>query len=297
MMSNALGWTLVHSLWEGALIALLLVMALSLVRSSRGRYALASIAMIGVLATFCGTFARLMTNQPSPYSSIIRPGSHAGYAASAQGAHMTERSLAADVIPWLTPCWIAGVIVFHLHLLASWLAGRRLRRRGVCGAPDVWQERLSQLARRIRLAAPVTLLESALANVPVVLGYLRPVILVPAGLLSGMPAQQMEAILLHELAHILRRDYLVNLLQTIVEGFLFYHPAVWWISGVIRTERENCCDDLVVAISGEPREYAAALAALEQTRWATADAVAANGGNLMKRIRRLLYPLEAPRPC
>jgi GWxTD domain-containing protein len=132
--------------------------------------------------------------------------------------------------------------------------------------------------------------------VPFVVGYLRPVILVPVGLLAGMPAQQIEAILLHELAHVRRRDYLVNLMQTVVEGFLFYHPAVWWISGVIRTERENCCDDLVVSTSGDAHQYATALAALEQSRWAANTAVlAADGGNLMKRVRRLLYPLEAPR--
>ena len=131
-----------------------------------------------------------------------------------------------------------------------------------------------------------------------VVGYLRPVILVPVGMLTGMPANQVEAILLHELAHIRRHDYLVNLVQTVVEGFLFYHPAVWWISGVLRAERENCCDDLVVAANGNAPEYAAALTALEQSRWASHDAaLAATGGNLMQRIRRLLYPRENLRPA
>ncbi len=144
----------------------------------------------------------------------------------------------------------------------------------------------------------MALLESSLAEVPVVVGYLRPAILLPVGMLAGMPASQIEAILLHELAHIRRHDYLVNLFQTVVEGFLFYHPAVWWISGVIRAERENCCDDLVVAANGNAPEYAAALTALEQSRWAAHDAaLAATGGNLMKRIRRLLYPRENPRPA
>ena len=130
-----------------------------------------------------------------------------------------------------------------------------------------------------------------MANVPVVIGYLRPVILVPVGMLAGMPASQIETILLHELAHIRRRDYLVNLMQTMVESFLFYHPAIWWISGVIRAERENCCDDLVVAASGDAHEYAAALTALEQNRWAAQEAaLAATGGNLVKRVRRMLNP-------
>jgi GWxTD domain-containing protein len=111
------------------------------------------------------------------------------------------------------------------------------------------------------------------------------------GLLAGLPAAQIEAILLHELAHIRRCDYLVNLLQRAVEGLLFYHPAVWWISSVIRAERENCCDDAAVAISGNAHEYAVALATLEQNRWPGHEpAMAATGGNLVERIRRLLYP-------
>ena len=152
------------------------------------------------------------------------------------------------------------------------MAAGRVRDRGVCRAPDPWPQRLQHLAARLRVSQPVALLETCLADVPVVVGYLRPVILVPVGMLAGMP----------ELAHILRRDYLANLLQTVVEGFLFYHPAIWWISIVVRAERENCCDDLVVEASGDAREYAAALAALEQTRWA-ADraALAATGGSLV----------------
>ncbi len=140
------------------------------------------------------------------------------------------------------------------------------------------------------------LLESCLAEVPVVIGYLRPAILLPVGLLAGLPAAQVEAILLHELAHIRRHDYLVNLVQMFVEGLLFYHPAVWWLSAVIRAERENCCDDVVVATQGDAYGYAAALAALEERRAVSGDAVlAANGGSLVKRIRRLLAPPEGPR--
>jgi GWxTD domain-containing protein len=206
------------------------------------------------------------------------------------------RHRAADFLPWLAPFWILGVAIFHLRSLASWMAARRLRRTGVCLAPDHWRERLDRLRARVRLSRPVTLLESCLAEVPVVIGYVRPAILMPVGLLAGLPVGQVEAILLHELAHIRRYDYLVNLLQAAVEGFLFYHPAVWWISGLIRAERENCCDDLVVATHGDAHEYAAALAALEQIRWSASEAVpAATGGDLMQRIRRLLNRPEAPR--
>ena len=296
MIRLALGWTIVHSLWEGAIVALALAGALSVMRGSRARYAAACLAMLGILGGFGLTLSREMQAGPSTAVTTplrMPPVPLDGWdRLRGVSAHLGM----TDVLPWLAPIWIAGVILFHLYSLVSWLAVQRMRRRGVCCAADVWQQRLTRLRERLRLSTPVMLLESSLAGVPVVIGCLRPVILVPVGMLAGMSAGQAEAILLHELAHIRRRDYLVNLLQTVVEGFLFYHPAVWWIAGVIRAERENCCDDLVVSLSGDAHEYASALATLEETRWAANDvALAANGGNLMKRIRRLLYPLEAPR--
>ena len=252
--------------------------------------------MLGMLAGFGVTLSRAMREgaaTPVRAAPRLRPPPVDG----GERAHRSAAEIsAAKVAPWLTPFWLAGVIAFQLHSLVSWVAARRMLRRGVCSVPDVWEARFVRLRERLRISTTVALLESCLADVPVVIGYLRPVVLVPVGMLAGMPAAQIDAILLHELAHVRRRDYLVNALQTVVEGFLFYHPAVWWISGVIRAERENCCDDLVVATSGDAREYAAALAALEQTRWAAHDAaLAVTGGNLMKRIRRLLNPLDAPR--
>jgi GWxTD domain-containing protein len=297
---KALGWTLLHSLWEGAIIALALAAALYAIRSPRARHAAACLALAGMLAGFGLTLGRLMLQQPIGDSAAATIG---GLEATSNGLveqwrtvkSQTERR-AADLLPWLAPFWMAGVVIFHLRSVACWMAARRLRRTGVCCAPDFWQQRLNQLGARLRLSRPVALLESCLADVPVVLGYASPVILMPVGLLAGLPAGQIESILLHELAHIRRYDYLVNLLQTFVEGFLFYHPAVWWISGVIRAERENCCDDLVVATTGDAHEYAVALAALEQNRWSAREAaLAATGGNLVKRIRRLLYQPEGPR--
>ena len=126
------------------------------------------------------------------------------------------------------------------------------------------------------------------------MGHLRPLILMPVGLLTGLPAVQIESFLLHELAHIRRYDYLVDIVQTSVESLLFYHPLVWWISRVIRSEREDCADDIAVGVSGDPREYAGALVALEESRWCESEAaLAATGGNLMKRVRRLLNSRKA----
>jgi uncharacterized protein (TIGR03435 family) len=141
----------------------------------------------------------------------------------------------------------------------------------------------------------VPLLISALVQVPTVVGWLRPVVLVPVGALGGLPAEYLEALLLHELAHIRRHDYLVNMLQSVAEALLFYHPAVWWVSGHIRAERELCCDDVAVSISGNPITYARALAHLESCRPShLSAALAANGGSLADRIARLLGQSRPP---
>src|SRR5207249_2224703 len=133
---------------------------------------------------------------------------------------------------------------------------------------------LCRLARRVQVPRPVRLLVSAIVQVPTVIGELRPIILMPIGALSGLPPDQVEGLLLHELAHIRRHDYLVNIFQSIVEALLFYHPGVWWISGHIRRERELCCDDLAVSVIGDVLTYARALAELESFRPAHANTIA-----------------------
>ena len=237
--AKALGWTLVHSLWEGAAVALTLAVVLGLTRSSRVRYWAACFAMIALLVGFGATYSRVM-----PRDAGVAPKAPIAVAVTlpADDVPISKTGTPwefANLLPWLAPAWIAGVLLFQLRCLASWMAAGKLRRRGVCGVSEAWIERLDGLRARLRLARPVMLLESCFLDVPVVIGHLRPAILMPVGLLAGLPVAQIESILLHELAHIRRADYLVNLMQTLVEGLLFYHPAVWWISHVMRTERKT----------------------------------------------------------
>jgi GWxTD domain-containing protein len=293
--AKALGWTLLHSLWEGAAIALALALVLGIARSSRVRYGAACLAMVAMLIGFGGTFWRLA---PLERSAVITRAHDLPLPANAAtddkpSPHAGASWDASDFLPWLAPAWMLGVLLFQLRCLASWAAAGRMRGTGICGAPEAWTIALDRLRARLKLTQPVMLMESCLAEVPVVIGHLRPVILMPVGLLAGLPAGQIESILLHELAHISRADYLVNLVQTFFEGLLFYHPAAWWISRVIRAERENCCDDLVVETSGNALEYASALAALAELRTREV-ALAATGGNLVERIRRLLARPERP---
>ncbi len=287
---HALALALFHFLWEGAAIAAVLALALLVLKSSRARYAAACLALAAMPLAAAFTFFRVLPEQGYRTASLVLP---------PRPDAMPDAPVSpppfdpATLLPYAVPVWFAGVLLLHTRTLAGWAAARRLRRSGVCAPPAEWQSRLVGLAARMRLAKPVALLESCRVDAPLVAGYLRPVILVPLDLLSGMPAGQVEAILLHELAHIRRRDYLVNLVQAVTENLLFYHPAVWWVSGIIRSEREHCCDDLVVAVQGNARDYAAALTALETRRGAAQPALAATGGNLMIRIRRLL---DRPEP-
>jgi GWxTD domain-containing protein len=296
-IAEALSKTLFHFLWEAALIALALAVAIHVIRPSSAsiRYALACAGMLAMVVAFGVTMAWFW-----PHSSSVTIQSNAPHLQVPPPVPLTWPERVPRGAPstpnWIVLSWMLGAALLSFRSLIAWMAALRLRRSGVCAADEVWRKRLTQLGEQIRVSRPVILLESCLTDVPVVVGFLRPVILVPAALFTGFPPDQLELILIHELAHIRRCDYLANLLQSIVEDVLFYHPAVWWVSSVMRAERENCCDDIVVAETRNARGFATALAALEQNRWTAHEAaLAANGGHLMNRVRRLLEGHDRPR--
>lgn len=202
------------------------------------------------------------------------------------GARITGALDAA--LPWMTVGWALGVFGLSVWHLGGWAQLQRLRRRMVEPVGADIRTRVASLAERIGVTRTVETLQSALVAVPAVVGHFKPVILLPASALTGLSPEQIEAILAHELAHIKRCDYMVNMLQTAVEILGFYHPGVWWVSRVIRVERENCCDDIAVAVCQDRVTYARALAAMEEVRGHGRLAVAASGASLFDRIRRLL---------
>jgi GWxTD domain-containing protein len=288
-LTNALAMALVHFLWEGAALALLLVPFQR--ASARVRYAVACAVFFAMPLAFGVTLLRLWESPAVAARHIVVP--HLAAAPDATASAPATAAAAGPIWHWLAPIWMAGVAIFYLRSFIAWMSARRMQNTGVVHATSDWQQRFLGLRARAGVSRAVALVESCLTEVPVVIGYFRPVILLPAGMATGLSTDQVEALLLHELAHIRRHDYLVNLLQTAVEGLLFYHPAVWWVSHVIRTEREHCCDDAVVAQRGDARGYAGALAALEMLR-APETALAATGGSLVRRVRRLLRQPEGP---
>jgi beta-lactamase regulating signal transducer with metallopeptidase domain len=200
--------------------------------------------------------------------------------------------------PWLPEIvlvWLAGVVLAAFRPLWSWHTVRRLRTRGISPVSEAMQGVLKRTATRLRVARAVEVLQSALVTAPVVVGYFRPVVLLPLCVVTGLPERQLELILAHELAHIRRHDYLVNVLQTLAETLFFYHPALWWLSRQIRIERENCCDDVAMGTVGSREEYGRALLAIEELRAApTALSLGARGGSLLARIRRIAGSEPAP---
>jgi beta-lactamase regulating signal transducer with metallopeptidase domain len=189
----------------------------------------------------------------------------------------------------LTICWLIGVFLLSLRLLIGLNQTRKISNQDRQPVAEYWQVMLKGLAQQLNIAKPVAIFQSAMVEVPTVIGWLTPIILLPPSALIGLTPGQLELILVHELAHIRRYDYFVNLLQTVIETLLFYHPAVWWVSHQIRLEREQACDDLVLEICGHPLVYARALTKLERLRQANPKlAMTANGGSLMKRINRIL---------
>ncbi|HEU4562539.1 MAG TPA: M56 family metallopeptidase, partial [Longimicrobium sp.] len=228
---------------------------------------------------------------PPPVAEI---GPRWASSASATASIAALRSALERVLPVVAAAWFAGVLILSLRLGAGWACAQRLVLRGTQPAPAAVVRLVERLAHEIRLSRPVRVLLSGAVHVPAVVGWLRPAILVPVGALTGIDPRHLELLLLHELAHIRRHDYLVNLLQAVAETLLFHHPAVRWVGRRIRAEREHCCDDVAARLGGV-REYVSALASMEELRRTRLPfALAADGGSLLARVLRLVERPSGP---
>ena len=295
-----LGSTLLHFLWQGVAIAAVYAAARRWATASAPnvRYLLGCGALAAMaatpLVTWCvlgSTGAEVIAAAPA---AILSAAAHGAVHRSAVEFPDGAAASTAPFLSWVVAVWFAGATALWVRLIGGWVVAERLRSRLVRPAPAAWQQSLLRLGIRMRVSAPVRLLLSPVVEAPAVVGWLRPVVLAPVAALAALPAEQMEALLLHELAHIRRYDYLVNMVQSAIEALLFYHPAVWWVSGHMRTERELCCDDAAVWASGDAVVYARALASLGSL--CAPMTMAANGGSLAHRIGRLLgRPRPAPR--
>ncbi len=267
-------------------MALLLALALRALRRAppEARYAASGAALAAMAAAPVVTFVL-----------VGRALAAASPALASAAPHVPRPPTAADAATVaVAAAWGAGVLVMLVRLAGGALRVRAMVGRGTA-LPAAWQTLAQQLAARLGVQRPVRVLGSLDVEVPIALGWLRPAVLLPAALALDLPTPAVEALLAHELAHVRRHDWVLNVIQSAVEALLFYHPAVWWVSARVRAEREHCCDDVVVALTGDALGYARALFALESTRTeAAALGVAATGGSLMDRIERIVARTAAP---
>jgi len=301
---KALCNTLVHSLWQGLLLAAVagLIVIFTKRSSSALRYNLLISALalfaVGTIATFAvqfqsGHIVNAIANQPV---NFVRQNTFVAVQ-HYNNAGVQNKSITSILSGYLNTYHNAIVLIWFLIICAKSMqlgvglyGTYQLKRLNVVAAGSYWTERVQQLACLLGVGRTISLLESGIAKVPMVIGHLKPVILIPIGLLTALSMEEVEVILVHELAHIKRRDYLVNMLQSLMEIIFFFNPAVLWISQLIKTERENCCDDMVVAQSSNKISYIRALVSCEEYQAAVpayAMAFPGSKNSLLDRVKRL----------
>lgn len=304
---ESLGWTLIHFVWQGAAVGLIFALLMRACRhtSPNLRYVIGLVCMCALLllpiATYwyvyqsgqVGNSQSLMAAGPALLGQAI--GAASAIAANQSWLVALETYISA-YLPWIVMAWGFGVALLSLRVCLGWWRLEKLSREGVSPLAPELQQQVAVLCDLLGVRQSVTVLESTRVGVPTVMGWLKPVILMPTSCLLGLSREQLELVIAHELGHIRRWDYLVNLLQVLVETVLFYHPVVRWISRRVREEREQCCDDLVLRHCGKPVQYAKALANLETIRGGWLEpALAATGGQLVTRIERIVGGRPASR--
>jgi beta-lactamase regulating signal transducer with metallopeptidase domain/HEAT repeat protein len=328
--TSIVAWTLLHFVWQGALVSVAAAVGFRVLKGNGAspRYGLGVLALAAMALLPIVTAVRLQSRPEFASSALLvataTPAADQGTDAPLPAASRSQSDSAAipavdtpsdrsksvraaavtsgrawlrewteSTAPYLVRLWLVGVLLFSFRLLMGWLGVRRLARVGVQEPVELIRERFEEISRRFSLSRPVRLIESALVRTPATIGFLRPALLWPVSLHTGLTVSQIDLLLAHELAHLKRHDYLVNVLQTILETALFYHPGVWWLSKRVRDERELCCDDVALEVTGDPRAYAEALLALESWRQdLPVLAAGATGGSLMTRIHRLITAHE-----
>jgi len=304
---EALGYAIFHSLWQGVLLFFPLQAILFFCKKSNIRYRLlyGSFALLFVvfIITFLAEWNAAVILQQrnilaAGYISNLQV-ANAELNTAVNAPHHWWQSLAGfyhtkafkEMLPAISICYASGILILGLRMFLSFGNLKRIRKQ-VIPVPDALQERFLALIKQIDIRKKVALYFSEHVNVPMMMGHLKPIVILPVALINKLDWQQTEAILMHELAHVKRMDYLFNILQTVMEVFLFFNPIVWWFSGIIRKEREHCCDDITVGYTEEPVKYAEALLQLELSKQYLKPAMAAAGDSkkhsLLNRIKRIV---------
>lgn len=302
---KAVSWTLIHSLWLGLAAALLAGLTLLLTKKSTSaiRYNLLAGLSILFLVTIGFVFYNEFETQTSVLQAdkLVKNDLQTEQLVSVSNTVMKEEasapfSILAEFISkygsWIVFIWFVIFVFKCIRMTGDLRQVYRARNYQTISPPEIWRKRVSELQASLRITRSVRLLESKLVTIPSVTGFFKPVILVPVGLLNNIPQDQVEAILLHELAHIRRSDYAVNLMQTFIEILFFFNPGILWISSLLKDERENCCDDLAISVTNNKKEFVNALISFQEYNMNTQRFALQFGDQKMKladRAKRILF--------
>ena len=285
-----LSWALLNFLWQGTALAALAAIAMMLCRKASVRYTLGVGVLVLMLAAPVATFLAYWQADPvaTPITMPVLAAVQWHTPEPVSRLSRASQGIGTNIFPWMVEAWLVGVLLFSLRCLGGVLLLERIRRRQTAAVHGWLLEICLALQRRLRLTRAIRYCECTWLQAPAVIGWFRPIVLLPVTALTGLSEGQLQAVIAHELAHIRRLDAFVNAFQIAAETILFYHPAVWWLNRRIRAERENACDDVAIVLCGNALEYARALTLMEEWRSAPALAMAANRGPLTVRITRLL---------
>lgn len=289
---HALGWSLLHFLWQGTALAALAAVLMALFQRSSARYVVGVSVLVLMSLAPLATFSYLQhADVPSNARNSTPLVSAAWPLATSTSPTIPSQTLrvsSSDAIAWLVQAWLFGVAIFSLRSAGGFLLLERERRKRASVVGERVLEICYTLQDQLGISRTIQYCECKWLQAPAVIGWFRPVVFLPATALTGLSEDQLQAVIAHELAHIQRLDAFVNVFQVCLETLLFYHPAVWWLNKRIRSEREHCCDDIAVSLCGDAVEYARALTLMEELRSAPVFAMAANRGPLTDRIMRVL---------
>lgn len=306
----AIAWTVIHAIWQVALVVLLTAGSQAAIKNmtSTMRYAIwvSSLALIlgGSVATFMYYYnldpSLLLLDDTSQISVAAASETDLTSTLTVSGAQdpFTMGAVVSYVnehILFIVMLWLVGMVIALIRLLGNIGYVEYLKSKFNFPVDPYWEELLQSLKTKMGIGKNVQLLESALVMSPMVIGHLKPVIFFPMGAINRLSAQEVEAILAHELAHIMRNDYIINLLVSCIESLYYFHPAMWWLTAQIRAEREHCCDDLAIRATGQPIQYAQSLVAVQEMtmmapRLAMQFAGKEKKSRFFLRVNRLIRP-------
>lgn len=313
-LNHALAWMVIHSLWQATLIALIvgIFMIINNKKSPQFRYALGNVGLlliiISSIATFLYYYYQSDGNPNVSYISntfdiqtkaqlTITPEQASLSISNVDESNLFNKTALINYfnqnIYTIVLIWLFGMVLFLMRLLGGISYVYYLKHRMNFPVDEYWSELLKTVKTKLKFSKTIEFVESALVRSPMVIGHLKPIILFPIGSINKLEVNEVEAILAHEIAHILRNDYLINILQTILEAIFYFHPAVWWLSSQVRIERENCCDDVAVKICGNSLTYAKSLVRVQEMTYIQNPQIAMSAGGqkrslLFHRVQRIL---------